>query len=52
MKPEDREALPFDRSYPDAGYAPRTFTTKADYEQTPEDFGYPLTAAYNDEKER
>ena len=26
VKPEDRAALPFDRSYPDAGYAPRSIT--------------------------
>ena len=41
MKPEDRAALSFDRYYPDAGYAPRTITMRADYEQLPEDTGYP-----------
>ena len=30
VKPEDREALPFDRSYPDAGYPPRPISMKAD----------------------
>ena len=33
VKPEDRAALPFDRSYPDAGYAPRPITMRSDYEQ-------------------
>ena len=51
VKPEDSEALPFDRSYPDAGYAPRPITMKADYEQLPEDFGYPLNAAFNKDEE-
>ena len=51
MKPEDRAALPFDRSYQDAGYAPRPITMKADYEQLPEDTGYPLYAAFNEDEE-
>ena len=50
MKPEDRESLPFDRSYTDAGYAPRPITMKADYEQLPEDFGYPLNAAFTEDE--
>ena len=52
MKPEDREALPFDRYYPDAGYAPRPITMLADYEQLPEDTGYPLNAALNGDEEQ
>ena len=52
MKPEDRAALPFDRSYPDAGYAPLPITMRADYEQIPEDTGYHLNAAFNDDEER
>ena len=35
VKPEDRAALPFDRSYQDAGYAHRPITMRADYEQLP-----------------
>ena len=50
MKPEDRAALPFDRSYTDAGYAPRPITMRADYEQLPEDTGYPLNAAFNEDE--
>ena len=52
MKPEDRAALPFDRYYPDAGYAPRPITIRADYEQLPEDTGYPLNAALNEDDEQ
>ena len=51
VKPEDRAALPFDSSYPDAGYAPRPITMRADYEQLSEDIGYPLNAAYNEDEE-
>ena len=52
MKPEDRAALPFDRSYPDARYAPHPITMRADYEQLPEDTGYPLNAAFNEDDEQ
>ena len=52
VKPEDRDFLPFDRSYPDAGYAPHPITSKADYEQLPENFGYQLNVAFNAEEER
>ena len=45
-------ALPFDRSYPDAGYAPRPITVRADYEQLHEDSGYPLNAAFNEDDEQ
>ena len=41
VKPKDRAALPFDRSSPDAGYAPRPTIMRADYEQLPEVTGYP-----------
>ena len=52
VKPEDRAALPFDRSYPDAGYALRQITILEDYEQLPEDIGYPLNAAFNEDEEQ
>ena len=52
MKPEDRAALPFDRSYPDAGYAPRPITMRPDYEQLPENTGYPLNAAFNEDEDQ
>ena len=52
MKPEYRAALPFDRSYPDAGYAPSPITMRADYEQLPEDTCYPLNAAFNEDEEQ
>ena len=52
VKPEDRAAFPFDRSYPDAGYAPRPITMRADYEQLPEDSGYPLNAAFNEDEDQ
>ena len=51
MNPEDRATLPFDHSYQDAGYAPRPITMRADYEQLPEDTGYPLNAAFNEDDE-
>ena len=35
VKPEDRAAILFDHSYPDAGYSPRHITMRADYEKTP-----------------
>ena len=52
MKPEDRAALPFDSSYPDAGYAPRPNTMRADYEQLPEDTAYPMNAAFNEDEDQ
>ena len=52
VNPEDRAALPFDRSYPDAGYAPRPIIMRADYEQLPEDTAYPLNAAFNEDEEQ
>ena len=52
MNPEERAALPFDRSYQDAGYAPRPITMRADYEQLHEDTGYPLNAEFNEDEER
>ena len=52
VKPEDREALPFDRSYPDAGYAYRPITMRADYKQLPEDTCYQLNAAFNEDEEQ
>ena len=52
MKPENRDALHFDRSNPESSYLPRCVSTKADYEQLPEEFGYPLNAAFaGDEKQ-
>ena len=52
VKPEDRAALPFDRSYTDAGYAPLPITMRADYEQLHEDTGYPLNAAFTEDEEQ
>ena len=52
MNPEVRAALPLDRSYPDAGYAPRPITMMADYEQLPEDTGCPFNAAFNEDEEQ
>ena len=52
LKQEDRAALPFDRFYPDAGYAPRPITMRADYEQLPEDIGYPLNAVFSEDEDQ
>ena len=47
VKPEDRAALQFERTCPDARYAPRPPTMREDYEQLQEDTGYLLKAAFN-----
>ena len=52
VKPENRDALPFDRANPDSGYPPRPVTTKADYEQTPDEFSHPLNAAFAEDEEQ
>ena len=52
VKPEDRAVLLLDRSYPDSGYAPLHPAMRADYDQLPEDPGYPLNAAFNEDEEQ